>query len=97
MHGLKPVPFELVGDLDTNSQYTVHGRRIARAGSALREGRPMPAEPDDADELVEAYDQVILELEGGGSTCPKCGGALGATTTMNTAGCSYHPECVRGW
>jgi hypothetical protein len=55
----------------------------------------MPAEPDDADELIEAYDQVILELEGGGSTCPKCGGSLGATTTMNTDGRSYHPECVR--
>jgi hypothetical protein len=65
--------------------------------NAIREGRPMPTEPDDAEELINAYDQVILELEGGGSTCPKCGGALGATTTINTDGRRYHPECARGW
>ena len=36
--------------------------------NAIRDGRPMPTESDDADELIDAYNQVILELEGGGST-----------------------------
>jgi hypothetical protein len=65
--------------------------------NAIREGRPIPAEPDDADELIDAYNQVKWELEGGGSTCPKCGGVLGSTKTMNSDGRYYHPECARGW
>jgi hypothetical protein len=55
----------------------------------------MPTESDDADELIDAYNQAILELEGGGSTCPKCGGGLGSTTTTNTDGRRY-PERARG-
>jgi hypothetical protein len=65
--------------------------------SAIREGRPIPAEPDDAAELIDAYNQVKRELEGGGTTCPNCGGKLGASTTLNTDGRIYHPECARGW
>lgn len=65
--------------------------------NAIRDGRPIPTEPDDANELIDAYNQVMQDLEGGGSTCPKCGGALGATKTMNTDGRYYHPECARGW
>ena len=49
------------------------------------------------DELTEAYDQVIREVEGGGSTCPKCGDLLGSTKTINSDGKYYHPQCVRGW
>ena len=65
--------------------------------SATREGRPIPAEPDDADELIDAYNRVKREYEGGGTRCPKCGGPFGATKTINSDGKYYHPECVRGW
>jgi phage terminase large subunit len=65
--------------------------------AAIRQGKPPPEDQWNADELTEAYDQVTREFEGGGSTCPKCGGALGATKTMDSDGKYYHPECVRGW
>jgi hypothetical protein len=65
--------------------------------SAIHEGRPIPEEPDDAYELIDAYNQVKRELDGGGTMCPKCGGALGATTTINTDGRRYHPDCAKGW
>ena len=65
--------------------------------TAIREGRPITAEPDQADELIDAYNQVKREYDGGGTRCPKCGGPLGATITMNSDGKYYHPECARGW
>jgi len=63
--------------------------------AAIRQGKPPPEDPWNADELIDAYNQVLEELERG--TCPKCGGALGTTTTTNTDGRTYHPECARGW
>ena len=65
--------------------------------AAIRQGKLVPEDPWNADELIEAYDQVTREFEGGGSTCPKCDGTLGATKTLNTDGKYYHPECARGW
>jgi len=65
--------------------------------AAIRQGNPPPEDPWNADELTEAYNQVTREIEGGGSTCPKCGLVLGSTKTMNTDGRHYHPECARGW
>jgi hypothetical protein len=40
--------------------------------AAIRQGKPPPEDPWNADELTEAYDQVTQQIEGGGSTCPKC-------------------------
>jgi predicted phage terminase large subunit-like protein len=51
----------------------------------------------DADEMSRAYDEIQNELNGGSRNCPKCNLALGATTTINSDGKKYHPECVRGW
>jgi phage terminase large subunit len=67
--------------------------------AAIRDGKPPPEDPWNADELIAAYNQVREEFERGigGSTCPKCGGVLGSTTTTNTDGRRYHPECARGW
>jgi hypothetical protein len=65
--------------------------------NAIRDGRPIPTDLDDANELIDAYNQVTQELESGRSTCPKCNGVLGATKTMNTDGRYYHPDCVRHW
>jgi hypothetical protein len=55
----------------------------------------MPAEPDDGDELTDAYNQVRRELDAEDDVS-ECGGALGATTTINTDGRRYHPACARG-
>jgi hypothetical protein len=65
--------------------------------AAIRQGNPPPEDPWNAHELTEAYNQVTREIEGGGSTCPKCGLVLGSTKTMNTDGRHYHRECARGW
>jgi hypothetical protein len=63
----------------------------------MREGRPPPPEEDSGEDLMEEYIRIRDEMEGGASTCPKCGKPLGATKTMNTDGKYYHPECARGW
>ncbi|HWN57378.1 MAG TPA: hypothetical protein VNO74_04725 [Methylomirabilota bacterium] len=55
----------------------------------------MPAEPDDGDELTDAYNQVRRELDAEDDVS-ECGGALGATTTINPDGRRYHPACARG-
>jgi phage terminase large subunit len=65
--------------------------------AAIRQGKLPPNDPWNADELTEAYNQVSREIEGGRSTCPKCGLMVGATKTMNTDGRYYHPECARDW
>ncbi len=63
--------------------------------SAIREGNQCQAEPDDGDELTDAYNQVRRELDAEDDVS-ECGGALGATTTINTDGRRYHPACARG-
>jgi hypothetical protein len=47
--------------------------------AAIRQGKSLPEDPWNADDLIAVYDQVCDELERGAgrSTCPKCGGALG--------------------
>jgi hypothetical protein len=66
--------------------------------AAIRQGNPPPEEPG-AEDLMAEYNRIREEFErgAGGSTCPKCGGLLGATKTMNTDGRYYHPECARDW
>jgi hypothetical protein len=65
--------------------------------AAIRQGKPPPEDPWNATQLTEAYDQMTQEIEGGRMTCPKCGGVLGSTKTMNSDGRYSHPECARGW
>lgn len=63
--------------------------------AALAAGKPPPEDPWNAGEPIDACNQVLVELERG--TCPKCGGALGMTTTINPDGRRFHPECARRW